>query len=35
MFFDFYVMPLVKKLDKCGCFGSAAEEYLKYAHLNR
>ena len=34
-FFDFYVIPLAKKLDKCGYFGSAAEEYLKYVQLNR
>ena len=35
MFFDFYVIPLAKKLVNCGYFGSAADDYLAYAQLNR
>lgn len=30
-FFDFYVIPLAKKLKDCGVFGVSSEEYLNYA----
>jgi len=34
-FFDFYVIPLAKKLDSCGVFGVSSHEYLNYAMANR
>merc|ERR1712007_185155 len=34
-FFDFYIIPMGKKLKECGVFGSAASEYLDYALENR
>ena len=34
-FFDFYVIPLAKKLKECGVFGVASDEYLQYAISNR
>ncbi len=34
-FFDFYIIPLAKKLKECGVFGVASEEYLNYALTNR
>ena len=34
-FFDFYVIPLAKKLKECGVFGVASDEYLNYALANR
>lgn len=34
-FFDFYVIPLAKKLDNCGVFGVSSHEYLNYAMGNR
>lgn len=34
-FFDFYVIPLAKKLDECGVFGVSSHEYLSYAETNR
>eukprot|EP00980_Cylindrotheca_fusiformis_P015485 scaffold4363_cov125-Cylindrotheca_fusiformis.AAC.5 len=34
-FFDFYVIPLAKKLDDCGVFGVSSHEYLSYAQSNR
>jgi class 3 adenylate cyclase len=34
-FFDFYVIPLAKKLKECGVFGVSSEEYLNYAKQNR
>lgn len=34
-FFDFYIIPLAKKLKACGVFGVSSEEYLNYATLNR
>eukprot|EP00980_Cylindrotheca_fusiformis_P018414 scaffold6054_cov118-Cylindrotheca_fusiformis.AAC.1 len=34
-FFDFYVIPLAKKLDNCGVFGVSSHEYLSYATSNR
>lgn len=34
-FFDFYVIPLAKKLKECGVFGKSSDEYLNYAMHNR
>ena len=34
-FFDFYIIPLAKKLKECGCFGVSCDEYLNYATANR
>eukprot|EP00980_Cylindrotheca_fusiformis_P020165 scaffold7242_cov137-Cylindrotheca_fusiformis.AAC.1 len=34
-FFDFYVIPLAKKLYSCGVFGVSSDEYLNYANANR
>ncbi|CAB9512393.1 cyclase soluble subunit alpha-3 [Seminavis robusta] len=34
-FFDFYVIPLAKKLKECGVFGVSSDEYLNYAMMNR
>jgi hypothetical protein len=34
-FFDFYIIPLAKKLENCGCFGVSSHEYLNYAMANR
>ena len=34
-FFDFYIIPLAKKLKDCGVFGVASDEYLNYALMNR
>ena len=34
-FYDFYIIPLAKKLDMCGVFGVSSDEYLNYAQLNR
>ena len=34
-FFDFYVIPLAKKLKDCGVFGVSSDEYLQYALTNR
>eukprot|EP00980_Cylindrotheca_fusiformis_P023104 scaffold10116_cov127-Cylindrotheca_fusiformis.AAC.6 len=34
-FFDFYVIPLAKKLASCGVFGVSSDEYLNYATTNR
>ncbi|KAL3938644.1 MAG: hypothetical protein SGBAC_006480 [Bacillariaceae sp.] len=34
-FFEFYVIPLAKKLDSCGVFGVSSHEYLNYAIANR
>eukprot|EP00538_Stauroneis_constricta_P012399 CAMPEP_0119555948 /NCGR_PEP_ID=MMETSP1352-20130426/8025_1 /TAXON_ID=265584 /ORGANISM="Stauroneis constricta, Strain CCMP1120" /LENGTH=1580 /DNA_ID=CAMNT_0007602821 /DNA_START=211 /DNA_END=4953 /DNA_ORIENTATION=- len=34
-FFDFYVIPLAKKLKDCGVFGVSSDEYLNYALANR
>jgi 3'5'-cyclic nucleotide phosphodiesterase/Adenylate and Guanylate cyclase catalytic domain len=34
-FFDFYIIPLAKKLKECGVFGVCSEEYLQYALNNR
>ena len=34
-FFDFYVIPLAKKLDNCRVFGVSSHEYLNHATANR
>jgi len=34
-FFDFYIIPLAKKLKNCGAFGVSSDEYLNYAEKNR
>jgi class 3 adenylate cyclase/ferritin-like metal-binding protein YciE len=34
-FFDFYIIPLAKKLKDCGVFGVSSYEYLNYAEKNR
>jgi hypothetical protein len=34
-FFDNYIIPLAKKLHKCGVFGVSYHEYLTYALKNR
>lgn len=34
-FYDFYIIPLAKKLKDCGVFGVASDEYLNYAMRNR
>ena len=34
-FFDFYIIPLAKKLESCGVFGVSSDEYLAYAMRNR
>ena len=34
-FFDFYIIPLAKKLATCGVFGVSSDEFLNYAVANR
>jgi hypothetical protein len=34
-FFDFYIIPLAKKLKDCGVFGVSSDEFLNYALNNR
>ena len=34
-FFDYYIIPLAKKLKECGVFGVSSDEYLNYAQANR
>ena len=34
-FFDFYVIPLAKRLKECDVFGVSSDEYLNYAVSNR
>ncbi|CAB9526092.1 Receptor-type guanylate cyclase gcy [Seminavis robusta] len=34
-FFDYYIIPLAKKLKDCGVFGVSSDEYLNYAVRNR
>ena len=34
-FFDYYIVPLAKKLKDCGVFGVSSDEYLNYAMRNR
>lgn len=34
-FFDYYIIPLAKKLESCGVFGVSSAEYHLYALKNR
>lgn len=34
-FFDYYVIPLAKKIGDCGVFGVSSDEFCKYAVANR
>jgi hypothetical protein len=34
-FFDFYIIPLAKKLRDCKMFGVSSDEFLNYAEQNR
>ena len=34
-FFDFYIIPLARKLKDCGVFGVSSDEYYNYATKNR
>lgn len=34
-FYDYYIIPLAKKLKDCGVFGVSSTEYLQYAISNR
>jgi hypothetical protein len=34
-FFDFYIIPLARKLKECGVFGVSSDEFLNYALNNR
>jgi hypothetical protein len=34
-FFDFYTIPLAKKVKECGVFGVSSDVYLNYAEKNR
>lgn len=34
-FFDFYIIPLTRKLKDCGVFGVSSDEFLNYALQNR
>ena len=34
-FFDFYIIPLAKKLQESGVFGSYGDEYVKNTQANR
>lgn len=34
-FFDFYIIPLARKLKECGVFGKSSDEFLGYALANR
>jgi hypothetical protein len=34
-FFDYYIIPLAKKLKECGVFGVSSDEYWSYATQNR
>jgi 3'5'-cyclic nucleotide phosphodiesterase len=34
-FFDYFVIPLAQKIDDCGVFGPAGDQYLEYAMANR
>jgi len=34
-FFDYYIIPLAKKLESCGVFGVSSDECLSYAQANR
>lgn len=35
LYFQFYIIPLAKKLKECGVFGVSSDEYLNYALSNR
>lgn len=35
LFFDYYIIPLARKLSDCGVFGVSSDEYLNYAVMNR
>ena len=34
-FYDYYIIPLARKLQDCGVFGVSSSEYLNYALQNR
>jgi hypothetical protein len=34
-FFDYFIIPLAKKLEKCDAFGVGSHEYRTYALKNR
>mmetsp|Transcript_16110 Transcript_16110/g.37349 ORF Transcript_16110/g.37349 Transcript_16110/m.37349 type:complete len:1772 (+) Transcript_16110:29-5344(+) len=34
-FYDFYIIPLAKKIKQCAVFGVSSDEYLSYAKANR
>lgn len=34
-FFDFYIIPLAKKLKDCGVFGKSSDEFYHFAKMNR
>ena len=34
-FYDYYIIPLAKKLKECKVFGVSSDEYLDYAEANR
>ena len=34
-FFDFYIIPLAKRLGECNVFGLSCDEFLNYAKANR
>jgi len=34
-FYDFYIIPLAKKIKQCAVFGVSSDEYLSYALANR
>jgi hypothetical protein len=34
-FFDYYIIPLAKKLHECQVFGVSSDEFLSYATTNR
>ena len=34
-FYDFYIIPLAKKIKQCAVFGVSSDEYLSYAMANR
>jgi len=34
-FYDFYIIPLAKKIKQCAVFGVSSDEYLSYAVANR
>lgn len=34
-FFEYYIIPLARKLETCGVFGVSKDEYLSYALINQ